>query len=52
MNKIKKLFISRALYNIPNDICEKIVWHPDFDPTVLTLYDLLYSRFLFIIDLS
>ena len=52
MNKIKKLFISRPLYNIPNDICEKIVWHPDFDPTVLTLYDLLYSRFLFIIDLS
>jgi hypothetical protein len=52
MNKIKKHFISRPLYNIPNDICEKIIWHPGFDPSSLTLYDLLYNRFLFVIDLA
>ena len=52
MNKIKKHFVSRPLYNVPNDICEKIIWHPDFDPSSLSLYDLMYNIFLFVIDLA
>lgn len=52
MNKIKKQFVSRPLYNVPNDIAANILWHPDFDPTMLTYMDLLNTIFLFVIDLA
>lgn len=49
-HRIAKDFINRDLYRVPQNICEKLYWHPDFDPGDLTYYDLCQRRFLFVID--
>ena len=49
-DRIKKKFVSRELYRVPDSISSKIYWHPDFDPGSLTYYDFLKRKFLFVVD--
>lgn len=50
MNRIKQEFVHRDFNNVPPEICEKITWAPDFNPSLMD-YDTLYRKsFLFVVD--
>lgn len=50
MNRIKQTFVHRDFNNVPPEICEKILWAPDFNPALMD-YETLYRKsFLFVID--
>lgn len=50
MDKIKQKFVHRDFYSVPQEISDKILWSPDFDPTYMD-YDTLHSKsFLFVVD--
>lgn len=50
MSRIKKTFVSYEFDGLEKVLSDKIIWHPDFDPTRLSQEDLLNKRFLFVID--
>lgn len=50
MSRIKKTFISYEFDGLEKVLSNKLIWHPDFDPTSLTSEDLMNRRFLFVID--
>ena len=49
---IKKIYIPINIYGVPKRVCNKIFWHPDFNPDQLTYNDLIQRRFVCIVDLA
>lgn len=50
MDKIKKKFVHIDIPALNASQCQKLYWHPDFDPTGLTYHDLLTRKFVMCVD--
>lgn len=50
MNKIKQEFVHRDFYHVPQEISDRIIWAPDFDPTYMSYDTLCQKSFLFMVD--
>lgn len=50
MRKIKKNYVNIEFDGLPKSITDKMYWDPNFDPTQLSPEDLIFRKFLFIID--
>ena len=50
MDKIKKTFVPIDFDCVPTSLSSKMIWHPDFDPSMLSEQELAASRFLLVVD--
>lgn len=48
--RIKQKFNSIDFYSVPQEISNKIIWSPDFDPSKMTYEQLKHKRFLLVVD--
>lgn len=49
-DRIKQKFVHRDFYSVPQEISNKIIWAPNFDPTYMSYEELKARRFLLVVD--